>query len=308
MRGRRARGHERGAQRRRSRPGTRPGCGAARRGSRGTARPTAARRPSRPRSAWNASTPCSIEMRSDSSPNSTASPSNAMRSSSCCVFGAFAGRIVAAAMPVVERARDVVGVRGQEQVARRTPARTDTSSAPRGERGAHDLEPVVLDRVEDPQTGVARVARQQDHLDARRDVRDRVERAAASAPAGTRCRARGCRPRARSGNARYASRPCSSNSAWLSPMSNSAREEIATTRRSVRLVRASAGNGVVIRSLARRRSRARPSTEACDVEEAVAVDGVRHRAPGNRRSPDAAACAAPRRRATGVRAARAGRS
>ncbi len=44
-----------------------------------------------------------------------------------------------------------------------------------GERGAHDLEPVVLDRVEDAQAGVGRIARQQDDLDARRLRRERVE-------------------------------------------------------------------------------------------------------------------------------------
>ncbi|MNV11065.1 hypothetical protein D3C71_1016160 [compost metagenome] len=64
---------------------------------------------------------------------------------------------------VRQRAPDRVRVGRQEQIG---PERLHVGPGglTGGERGTDDAQPVVLDRIEDAQTGVGRVARQQDHL------------------------------------------------------------------------------------------------------------------------------------------------
>ena len=74
------------------------------------------------------------------------------------------GKIVAAAWPSSSARRTSPVIGGQEQVGaeRRHVARRRLAL---GERGARDVEAVVLDRVEHAQARVGGVARQQDHLD-----------------------------------------------------------------------------------------------------------------------------------------------
>ena len=74
------------------------------------------------------------------------------------------GKIVAAAWPSssARRTSPVIGRQEEVGAERRHVARRRLAL---GERGARDVEAVVLDRVEDAQARVGGVARQQDHLD-----------------------------------------------------------------------------------------------------------------------------------------------
>ena len=74
----------------------------------------------------------------------------------------------------VERPADVLAVRREEEVrVERRDVGIGTLAA--GERRAGDVEPVVLDRVHDPQAGLGGVAREQDHFDPRARRCARVE-------------------------------------------------------------------------------------------------------------------------------------
>ncbi len=70
--------------------------------------------------------------------------------------------------------RDVFRMRRQEHVGRE---RLDVGMRRRAirERGALDRQAVVLDRIEDAQSRIGRIARQQDHLDARRAAAGLIE-------------------------------------------------------------------------------------------------------------------------------------
>ena len=169
VRGRRARGDQRGADRRRPRrPGTPPAGGAAHRGNRGTARRTAVRARARARGGRTLPRPARAtraRLRRRRSPR--------RRRMRCATGRSDAARALRRAGSWPRPRHAPARVRTDSGLADRN--RSAPNGRMYGQVGAPevkvaraDVQAVVLDRVEDAQAGIGGIARQQDDLDPRR--------------------------------------------------------------------------------------------------------------------------------------------